>query len=74
MKAHKQCTHSCKNWYLHRDGWHKIILRAKREKMMVRRKAAFLYAIITLAIVAFQIALAAGAPWGAFAMGGAFPG
>jgi len=43
------------------------------EKMMVRRIAAFLYAIATLAIVAFQIALAAGAPWGAFAMGGAFP-
>ena len=42
--------------------------------MTVRRIAAFLYAIITLAIVAFQIALAAGAPWGAFAMGGAFPG
>ena len=42
--------------------------------MTVRKIAAFLYAIITLAIVAFQIALAAGAPWGAFAMGGAFPG
>lgn len=42
--------------------------------MTVRTIAAFLYAIITLAVVAFQIALAAGAPWGAFAMGGAFPG
>lgn len=42
--------------------------------MTIRRIAAFLYAIITLAVVAFQIALAAGAPWGAFAMGGAFPG
>lgn len=41
--------------------------------MTARRIAAFLYAIITLAIVAFQIALAAGAPWGAFAMGRAFP-
>ncbi len=41
--------------------------------MTIRRIAAFLYAIITLAVVAFQIALAAGAPWGAFAMGGAFP-
>jgi hypothetical protein len=42
--------------------------------MTLRRTAAFLYAIITLAIVAFQIALAAGAPWGAYAMGGAYPG
>jgi hypothetical protein len=42
--------------------------------MTIRRTAAYLYAIITLAIVAFQIALAAGAPWGAYAMGGAFPG
>jgi hypothetical protein len=46
----------------------------KGKKMTIRRIAAFLYAIITLAVVAFQIALAAGAPWGAFAMGGAFPG
>ena len=38
------------------------------------RMAAFLYAIISSGVVAFQIALAAGAPWGAFAMGGAFPG
>ncbi len=42
--------------------------------MTIRRIAAFLYAIITLAVVAFQIALAVGAPWGAFAMSGAFPG
>lgn len=38
------------------------------------RMAAFLYAILSSGVVAFQIALAAGAPWGAFAMGGAFPG
>jgi hypothetical protein len=36
--------------------------------------AALLYTIISSGVVAFQIALAAGAPWGAFAMGGAFPG
>jgi hypothetical protein len=36
--------------------------------------AAFLYAIISSGVVAFQVALAAGVPWGAFAMGGAFPG
>jgi hypothetical protein len=42
--------------------------------MMLKRMAALFYAIISLAVIAFQIALAAGAPWGAFAMGGAFPG
>ncbi len=42
--------------------------------MMMKRIAALFYAIISLAVVAFQVALAAGAPWGAFAMGGAFPG
>ena len=41
---------------------------------MLKRIAALFYAIISLAVVAFQVALAAGAPWGAFAMGGAFPG
>jgi hypothetical protein len=42
--------------------------------MTIRRIAASIYAIITFAIVAFQLALAAGAPWGAYAMGGAYPG
>ena len=32
------------------------------------------YAIVSAGVVAFQLALAAGAPWGSFAMGGAFPG
>ena len=36
--------------------------------------AAFLYTVISAGVVAFQLALAAGAPWGAYAMGGAFPG
>jgi hypothetical protein len=40
----------------------------------LKRIAALAYAIISLAVIAFQIALAAGVPWGAFAMGGAFPG
>jgi hypothetical protein len=40
----------------------------------MKRGAALIYAIISAGVVAFQIALAAGAPWGAFAMGGAFPG
>lgn len=42
--------------------------------MDIARVAAIVYAIITLGVVAFQIALAAGAPWGAYAMGGAAPG
>ena len=42
--------------------------------MNITRVAAIIYAIVTLGVVAFQIALAAGAPWGAYAMGGASPG
>ena len=36
--------------------------------------AARIYAVVSGGVIAFQIALAAGAPWGAYAMGGAFPG
>src|SRR6185369_6933758 len=36
--------------------------------------AAVFYATISTGVIAFQVALAIGAPWGAFAMGGAFPG
>jgi len=42
--------------------------------MTIRRASAILYAIVSGLVVAFQIALAAGAPWGEYAMGGAFPG
>ena len=42
--------------------------------MAIRRVAAVVYAVVSAGVVAFQGALAAGAPWGAFAMGGAFPG
>ena len=42
--------------------------------MEIRRTAAIGYAVISGGVVAFQIALAAGAPWGAYAMGGAHPG
>ena len=42
--------------------------------MDIRRVAALLYAVMAAGVVAFQIALAAGAPWGAYAMGGASPG
>lgn len=36
--------------------------------------AAVLYATVSAGVVSFQVALAAGAPWGAYAMGGAFQG
>ena len=41
---------------------------------MVRRVAAVIYAVVSLAVIVFQIALAAGAPWGEYAMGGAVTG
>jgi hypothetical protein len=40
----------------------------------VSRASAVVYAALSAGIVAFQVALAAGAPWGAYAMGGAFQG
>lgn len=36
--------------------------------------AALVFAVAALGVVAFQFALALGAPWGAYAMGGAVPG
>ncbi|MEO8510735.1 MAG: hypothetical protein ABI534_05785 [Chloroflexota bacterium] len=36
--------------------------------------AALIFSATTLIVVAFQFGLALGAPWGAYAMGGAFPG
>lgn len=36
--------------------------------------AALVFALITTIVVLFQFALALGAPWGAYAMGGVFPG
>ncbi len=36
--------------------------------------AAILYAVVSAGVVLFQLALALGAPWGAYAMGGAVPG
>jgi hypothetical protein len=42
--------------------------------MAIAGVAAIIYAIVIFGVVAFQIALAAGAPWGAYAMGGAAPG
>lgn len=42
--------------------------------MRLVRWAAIIFAVITGAVVAFQFALALGAPWGRYAMGGAYPG
>jgi hypothetical protein len=36
--------------------------------------AALVFAVVAGGVVALQLALAMGAPWGAYAMGGAFPG
>ncbi|HEX6129839.1 MAG TPA: hypothetical protein VF071_12535 [Candidatus Limnocylindria bacterium] len=35
---------------------------------------AIIFALTTALVVGFQLALALGAPWGEYAMGGAFPG
>jgi hypothetical protein len=42
--------------------------------MTITAIAAILYAVLSAGVVVFQLALALGAPWGAYAMGGAFPG
>lgn len=42
--------------------------------MDIADAAALIFAAFIAGVVAFQIALALGAPWGAYAMGGAFPG
>ena len=40
----------------------------------VTAAAALIFALAAAGVVAFQLALALGAPWGAYAMGGAYPG
>ena len=42
--------------------------------MRTTRVAAIVLAVVTAGIVAFQLALALGAPWGSYAMGGTFSG
>lgn len=42
--------------------------------MQIHRLAALVYGAVSLGVILFQLALAVGAPWGAYAMGGAFPG
>jgi hypothetical protein len=41
---------------------------------VVTTAAALTFAIVTIGAIAFQIALALGAPWGEYAMGGRFQG
>jgi hypothetical protein len=40
----------------------------------MQRTAAIVFSLFTAGVIAFQLALAAGAPWGEYAMGGAYPG
>lgn len=42
--------------------------------MKMTRVAAITFAVVVVGVVGFQLALAGGAPWGEYAMGGAFPG
>src|SRR5688572_32691221 len=42
--------------------------------MNLPRSAAVAYALASGVVIGFQVALALGAPWGSYAMGGAFPG
>jgi hypothetical protein len=42
--------------------------------MSIGCPAAIVFSVVTAGVIAFQLALAAGAPWGDYAMGGADPG
>jgi hypothetical protein len=42
--------------------------------MDISQLAALVFALVAVGVIAFQVAMALGAPWGAYAMGGAFPG
>ena len=42
--------------------------------MDIKRAAAYFYSLVTAAVVIFQLALASGAPWGSYAMGGTVSG
>jgi len=42
--------------------------------MNITRTAGIVYSVVSAGVVAFQMAMALGAPWGSYAMGGAFPG
>lgn len=40
----------------------------------MKHKAAIIFSSVTAIVILFQLALAAGVPWGEYAMGGAYPG
>jgi hypothetical protein len=42
--------------------------------MDISQLAALVFALVAVGVIAFQLAMALGAPGGAYAMGGAFPG
>ena len=42
--------------------------------LKIQRIAAYVYAALSVIVITFQLALALGAPWGEYAMGGAYPG
>jgi hypothetical protein len=42
--------------------------------MRLAHATAIIFTALTAGVVAFQLALALGAPWGSYAMGGAYPG
>jgi hypothetical protein len=44
------------------------------EALNVTTASAVVFALVTTGIIAFQLALALGARWGSYAMGGKFPG
>ena len=46
----------------------------RRRSVDVTELAAITYTVATAGVIAFQVALAFGAPWGAYAMGGSTPG
>ena len=50
------------------------MLSRKAPGVVTSKLASKTFAALIMAVAAFQLALALGAPWGEFAMGGAFPG
>lgn len=48
--------------------------RTMRPAIITPKVAATVFVVLIAGLSAFQLALAAGVPWGEFAMGGAFPG
>jgi len=42
--------------------------------MQISKLAAIIHTVLMALVILFQIALALGAPWGQYAMGGSFPG